>query len=91
MHMINNPEQKPSDDKAKKSDFFRFIGVASTVGINMVASTFVGFALGFWVIDKYLNTYPWFTIFLTLLGIIGGFRYLFKIARKAGERDNGER
>jgi F0F1-type ATP synthase assembly protein I len=58
--MINNPDQKPKTEKEKKGDFIRYIGIASTVGINMVASTFVGFALGYWVIDKYLNSHPWF-------------------------------
>lgn len=61
--------------------------MASTVGINMVVSTFVGFALGYWVIDEHLDTHPWFTVILTLLGIAAGFKYLFKIAKKAGEKN----
>ena len=83
-------EQKPKSEKQKKGDFIRYLGMASTVGINMVVSTFVGFALGYWVIDKYLNSYPWFTIVLTALGIVAGFRFLFKIAQKAGEKNNGD-
>ncbi len=85
--MSTNSEQKPRTEKQKKGDLIRYLGVASTVGINMVVSTFVGFALGYWVIDKYLNTAPWFTIILTFLGIVGGFMYLFKIAQKAGEKN----
>ncbi|NOZ70065.1 MAG: AtpZ/AtpI family protein [Deferribacteres bacterium] len=77
----------PSEKKEKKREFIRFLGVASTVGINMVVSTFVGFALGYWVVDEYLDTHPWFTVILTLLGIVAGFRYLFRIARKADERN----
>lgn len=84
------PERKPEKEKQKKGDFIRYLALASTVGINMVVSTFVGFSLGYWIVDKYLNTYPWFTIVLTLLGIAGGFRYLFRIAKKAEERDNGD-
>lgn len=87
MQMVSNPQQMPKTEKQKKGDLWRFAGVASTVGINMVVSTFVGFALGYWVIDKYLNTAPWFTIILTFLGIVAGFRYLFMIAKKAGEKD----
>jgi F0F1-type ATP synthase assembly protein I len=88
MHMMNSPERKPENEKEKKGDLIRYLGMASTVGINMVVSTFVGFALGYWVIDKYLNSYPWFTIVLTFLGIVAGFRYLFRIAQKAGEKNN---
>jgi F0F1-type ATP synthase assembly protein I len=85
--MGTDPEQKPKTEKQKKGDLWRYVGVASTVGINMVVSTFVGFALGYWVLDKYLNTAPWFTIILTFLGIVAGFRYLFRIAQKAGEKN----
>ncbi len=88
--MINNPDQKPKTEKEKKGDFIRYIGIASTVGINMVASTFVGFALGYWVIDEYLNSHPWFTIILTFLGIVAGFRHLFRIAQKAGEKNDDQ-
>ena len=73
-------------EKQKKGDFVRFLGVASTVGINMVATTFIGFAIGYWVVDKYLGTFPWFTGIFLLLGIIAGFKHLFKIARKMGEK-----
>ncbi len=73
-----------------KSDFFRFIGVASTVGINMVVSTFVGFAIGYWLLDRYLDTLPWFTIIFTIAGIATGFLQLFRIAKKAEEREDEE-
>jgi ATP synthase protein I len=85
--METGQRKKPETEKQQKGDFWRFVGVASTVGINMVVSTFVGFALGYWVIDRHFNTAPWFTIILTFLGIVGGFRYLFKIARKAAEKN----
>ena len=80
--------EDPASGKGKKSDVIRFLGVASTVGINMVASTFVGFAIGHWVVDRYLRIAPWGTVVFTLLGIVAGFRYLFKLARKAGERED---
>ncbi len=60
------------------------LATASTVGINLVLSTFIGFALGYYLVDRYLNTYPWFTIIFLLLGIAAGFKHLFKIAFKAG-------
>ncbi len=79
--------QQPAEKK-QKSDVFRLMGVASTVGINMVVSTFVGFALGYWVLDRYFNSYPWFTLILTALGIIAGFRYLFRIAKRANKDED---
>ena len=80
-------KKKTKAEKHKRSEFVRLAGVASSVGINMVVSTCVGFALGYWVLDKYLGTAPWFTIIMTALGIIAGFKQLFRIAKKAEERD----
>ncbi|GBE03256.1 putative F0F1-ATPase subunit [bacterium BMS3Abin09] len=85
--MPDNKKKKTKEERQKRGDFVRFAGMASTVGINMVLSTCVGFALGHYVFDEYLNTHPWFTILMTALGIFAGFKYLFKIAKKAEERD----
>ena len=83
--------QKKEEKSSKGRDFFRFLGVASTVGINMVACTFIGFAIGYWLIDANLGTFPWFTIFFLILGIIAGFRYLFRIAHRADEKTEGDK
>ncbi|KPK00887.1 MAG: hypothetical protein AMK71_07600 [Nitrospira bacterium SG8_35_4] len=88
--MVRETRHNSSDRKRGKSDFVRYLGVASTVGINMVATTFVGFAIGHWVVDRSLNIAPWGTVVFTLLGIVAGFRYLFKLARKAGEENNDQ-
>ncbi|MBI4686196.1 MAG: AtpZ/AtpI family protein [Nitrospirae bacterium] len=78
--MADNTGEKP------KTEFFRLLGIASTVGINLVVCTFIGFAVGYYLLDRYLNTRPWFTIIFTLLGIAAGFRYLFKVALKADSK-----
>ncbi|RJQ50244.1 MAG: AtpZ/AtpI family protein [Nitrospiraceae bacterium] len=78
----------PKQKKEKKSEFFRYIGVASTVGINLVISTFIGFAIGYYLLDRFFNTSPWFTILFTLFGIIAGFKYLFRVASKMSNNEN---
>jgi ATP synthase protein I len=83
-------DRGPSDRKEKRNNFIRYLGVASTVGINMVASTFVGFAVGHWVLDRIFDTQPWFTIIFMLIGIAAGFIHLFKITKRAGEFDREE-
>ncbi|MBC8414673.1 MAG: AtpZ/AtpI family protein [Nitrospira sp.] len=62
--------------------------MASTVGINLVATTFVGFAIGHWVLDAYLGTDPWFTIIFLLLGIAAGFRHLFRLSSRLNQDDD---
>ena len=89
---MDNPEQQPSPKKEAKSEFFRFLGIASTVGINLVISTFIGFAIGWLLDNKVFNTSPWFTIIFLILGIAAGFKYLFKIVSKIDNKgsDNGD-
>lgn len=64
---------------------FKQLMQASSVGISLVLSTFVGLAMGYGL-DSLFNTSPWLTIIFLLLGIIAGFRELFRMARK---QDNG--
>lgn len=83
-------EEKPSKRDEKKYSYLRFLGVASTVGVNFVATTLVGFAIGHWVLDKFFNTGPWFAIIFMFLGIAAGFKYLFKLLKRSGEFDGDE-
>ncbi len=78
---------EPERGREQKREIFRLIGTASTVGINLVVSTFVGFAIGYWFLDRFFNTFPWFTIIFLILGVFSGFRYLFKVAKKAESID----
>ena len=65
--------------------FFRQLMQASTIGINLVLSTFVGLAIGYGL-DSLFHTSPWLTIIFLILGIIAGFRELLRIANR---QDNG--
>ena len=86
------PEKKnqPPTKKEAKREFFRLLGVASTVGINLVISTFIGFAIGYVLDKKVFNTFPWLTIIFLILGIVAGFKYLFKVVQKMGDNKESE-
>lgn len=86
------PEKKnqPPPKKEAKREFFRLLGVASTVGINLVISTFIGFAIGYLLDKKVFNTFPWLTIIFLILGIVAGFKYLFKVVQKMENNKNSE-
>lgn len=73
-------------EKQEKS-LFRQLLQASTVGLNLVISTFVGLAIGYgldYAMEKWfgLHTKPWLTIIFLILGIVSGFRDLVKMAIK---------
>lgn len=60
---------------------------ASTVGLHLVISTFIGLAIGYFL-DSIFNTSPWLTIIFLIFGIIAGFRELLRMARKQNNGDN---
>ena len=74
------------DKKTEKSLFGRLLE-ASSVGIQLVVSTFAGLAIGYGL-DRLLGTSPWLTFIFLVIGIISGFRELLRVARKADESDN---
>lgn len=88
--MKTRPGEGIRSEKKQQRELFRLIGVTSTVGVNMVISTFVGFAIGYWLLDHYLGTFPVFTLIFLVLGIAAGFKYLFKVALKQKENGNSE-
>jgi len=68
-------------NKEKDRSQFRELLYASQVGINMVAATFAGLAIGYFL-DRFFDTSPWCTIVFLLLGIVSGFVQLFRTALK---------
>ncbi len=72
----------------EKKDYLRWLGVLSTVGINIVATTVIGFLIGYWL-DSLLGTKPLLLIVFLILGIIAGFRNLFHIlSRVTKDKDD---
>ncbi len=60
---------------------------ASTVGIQLVVSTFAGLAIGYGL-DKLFGTSFLKFIFLAF-GIVAGFWEIFKVVKKQEEKDSG--
>ena len=74
-------------EKEKEKPVLKQIFEASTVGIQLVLSTFVGLAIGLGL-DKLFGTSFLKFIFLAV-GIIAGFRELFRIANKQEGKNSG--
>lgn len=60
---------------------FKGLLFAGSVGLNLVVSTFVGLAIGYGL-DRFFNTKPWLTIIFLFLGIVAGFRELYRLAKR---------
>ena len=55
----------------------------------MVASTFIGLAMGYYL-DRWLDTSPWLTLIFLLLGIISGFRNIYILTERELKRQEKE-
>ena len=81
----------PSRDK-KDKEFWMSMYTLATAGMNIVAGTFIGLFMGL-AIDKNLfngRTAPWFTLIFLFLGIIAGFRNMFRMVRRESRKDRDE-
>ena len=72
---------------------FKNLFEASTVGLTLVISTFVGLAIGYgldYLMEKWfgLHTSPWLTIVFLFFGIVAGFRDLIRIAKKTSNESD---
>ncbi len=68
-----------------RRQLFKTLGFLSSVGISMVAATFIGLAMGYYL-DRWLGTSPWLTLVFLLLGIVSGFRNIFILTRRELKR-----
>ena len=75
-----------ADTKPEKSLLGQLLD-ASSVGIQLVASTFAGLAIGYGL-DRLFGTSPWLTCIFLIIGIISGFWELLRVARKVDKSDN---
>ena len=55
----------------------------------MVAATFIGLAMGYYL-DKWLGTSPWLTLIFLLFGIISGFRNIYILTSRELRRQERE-
>ena len=72
-----------------KRQLYKSLGFLSSVGICMVASTFIGLAMGYYL-DKWLGTNPWMTLIFLGFGIVSGFRNIFILTERELKRQAQE-
>ncbi|WP_320006770.1 AtpZ/AtpI family protein [Maridesulfovibrio sp.] len=70
-------------------EIFDLLGNAATIGTHLVASTFVGLAIG-WYLDKWLGTEPWLLLVFLCFGIAAGFKNVFDEVQRIQKKDQGK-
>jgi ATP synthase protein I len=76
--------------KSKYNDLMNPFSQAGLLGIHLVASTFVGALIG-WYLDKWLDTRPVLFLLFLVFGIAAGFKNMYmetkKIQRQLDKQD----
>lgn len=70
----------------QKSDLFRALGTASTLGLSIAIAIGIGVFIGT-QLDSWLGTRFFFYIFL-FIGIAAGFRNIFVIGKRELKKDD---
>jgi len=72
-----------------RRQLIKSLGFLSGVGISMVAATFIGLAMGYYL-DKWLGTSPWLTLIFLGFGIVSGFRNVYILTERELNRQKQE-
>ncbi len=59
---------------------------ASMIGIHLVAATFVGLVVGYFL-DDFFGTEPWLMMIFLGLGIFTGFRDMFRTIKRQQQKE----
>lgn len=73
----------------KHSGAMGLLGAVGSIGMQLVAATFVGLAAGYFL-DEWLGTKPWLLIIFLLLGIATGFRDVYREAMRLQRKCDAE-
>ena len=71
--------------QGKPSGAVELFYVAGTIGLQLVSATFIGLAMGYFL-DKWLGTSPWLLMLFLILGIIAGFRDVYREVKRIQRR-----
>lgn len=72
-----------------KRQLFKSLSFLSSLGISMVAASFIGLFIGY-TLDKWLGTSPWMTLIWLAFGITAGFRNIFILTGRALREQDGD-
>jgi len=77
-------------NKGARKELLRLVTDFGTVGLNVASPIFVGVWIGHYLDSKVFDgrTSPWFTLYFLLVGVIAGFRNLYRFVRQRMEEED---
>ena len=86
---MNAPEKKNRTTAESIADTFRELLPYTQLGWQLVASILLFFGAGYGL-DALLGSKPWFTVFLSVVGIVYGLTSVIKTANHLQQRNKKE-
>lgn len=77
-NLVGNFIVTPVMEKKEVKEIFYYFGLVTQIGLTMVGSILVGFAVGYYL-DKYLNLGKLILVFFIFIGIGAGFFNAYKL------------
>ncbi len=74
--------------KSEDKKYYRQLAEASTVGLQVALSIFIGLGFGLWL-DRKFDTFPKLAFLFLLLGVAAGFLNYYRFAAKQQKEDSG--
>ncbi len=78
-----------NEKKQDERGSLRGLGTLVSMGITLVASTFIGLLIGIYL-DKYFGTKPVLMLVFLVFGIIAGFKNMYTAAKRYGDSSDKE-
>ncbi len=79
-----------SDKEQGEGGSLRGLGALTSMGITLVASTFIGLFIGIYL-DKFFDTKPVLMLVFLIFGIISGFKNMYTAAKRYGDSNDEDR
>jgi ATP synthase protein I len=77
--------------KQEDRKYYKQLALASTIGLQVAFSIFIGLAIGVWL-DKKFGTFPWLALLFLIFGVAAGFMnyYRFIVNQRKDEEGPGK-
>lgn len=73
--------------KNEDKKYYRLLAEASTIGLQVALSIFIGLGFGIWL-DRRFDTFPKLAFVFLIFGIIAGFLNYYRFAAKQQKEDS---
>jgi ATP synthase protein I len=72
--------------KKETKQYIRQLGEASTIGLQVGLSVFIGLGIGVWLDSKF-GTFPWLALLFLVLGVASGFLNYYRFIKRQKDEE----